>query len=50
MPPNEPSKSKLVVVSNLDTVGVRVSAPPIEIEELKDGPGEKLCCWLGILS
>lgn len=50
MPSNEPSKSKLVVVSNLYAVGVRVSATPIEIEELKDGPGAKLCCWLAILS
>lgn len=44
MPPNEPSKSKLLVVSNLEAADASISAPPVEIEELKVATEAKLCC------
>lgn len=49
-PPNEPSKSNVDAVCILEVAGGSVSAPPVEIEALKDAVGTKLCCWLGIFS
>lgn len=43
MPPNEPSKLKLVVVCNMEAAGASVSAPAAEIEELKFATGAKHC-------